>query len=84
MTNLPDLPFELVAYLFNLDQGRHLDRPCTRCARVTDQVVISYGELPGSARGVLERVVGRTLDIVPGARLLAGKPTVCACGAVNR
>ncbi|MET9225742.1 hypothetical protein [Lentzea sp. NPDC003310] len=81
---LPDLPEKLVRYVFNLDQGEHLDRPCRTCDAVTDQVAVSYSEMPGLRGNELERLIGRVFDIVPLAPVVGGKPTVCSCGTVNR
>lgn len=84
MSLLPDLPEQLIRYLFNLDHGEHLDRYCRSCDKITDQVAVSYSEIPGLRENELERLIGRVIDIVPLAPVLGGKPTACGCGTVNR
>lgn len=84
MSLLPDLPEKLVKYLFNLDQGEHVDRFCRTCDKITDQVAVSYSEIPGLRDNELERLIGRVIDIFPLVPVFGGKPTACICGAVNR
>lgn len=84
MSLLPDLPEKIVKYVFNLDAGEHLDRYCRKCNDITDQVAISFSELPELRDNELERFAGRLLDIIPLAPIFGGKPTACRCGTVNR
>jgi hypothetical protein len=84
MIKIPKLADDVVNYLFNLDEGRHLERYCSTCNKITDQVAVSYSVLPPLRQHELEKVLGRVLDIVPGIRLVVGKPTACKCGVVNR
>jgi hypothetical protein len=84
MPGIPGVPEELVTYLFNFDQGKHLDTYCSSCRQITDQVVISYSQLPEGSADELAKFAGRLLDIIPGTRLFMGKPTICRCGTVNR
>ncbi len=83
--SIPNLPEDFIQFLFNFDQGRHLDTYCSTCRKVTDQVVVSYRELPLSRQRELDRVLGGILDMIPGIpRFAFGKPTVCYCGTLNR
>ena len=82
--NLPNVPNDLVEYLFNINQGSHIDAYCSKEKMITDQVVISYSQLSQFSGHEPERIVGRIFDIVPGVRLFLGKPTLCRCGTVNR
>ena len=84
MPLFPDLPEKVVKYLFNLDQGEHIDKYCRKCDQITDQVAMSFGEVPGMRDNEWERLLGRVLDIVPLFPVLGGKPTACTCGTVNR
>ncbi|MGA6165989.1 hypothetical protein [Amycolatopsis magusensis] len=84
MSFLPDLPEKLVKRLFNLDHGEHIDKHCRKCDKITDQVAVSYGDMPTLRGNELERLIGRVIDIVPFAPVVGGKPTVCGCGTVNR
>jgi hypothetical protein len=84
LPELPELPTELISYLFNLDQGKHIDRVCVGCRQVTDQVIVSYSDLPVGRRRMLESIAGRIFDIVPGVRIFLGKPSVCRCGQLNK
>lgn len=84
MSILPELPERLVKYLFNLDHGEHVHRYCRTCDRITEQVAVSYSDLPGLRDNAAERLVGRVIDIFPLAPVVGGKPAVCDCGAVNR
>lgn len=84
MSILPDLPEKIVRHLFNLDHGEHVDRYCRTCDQMTDQISVSYSDIPGLRDNELERLIGRVIDIFPFAPIVGGKPTVCDCGAVNR
>lgn len=84
MSLLPDLPTWIVNAVFNLDQGEHQEKYCRTCNQITDQVKISFSDLPGLREFEPERLVGRVLDFVPGIKLLAGRPSACRCGTVNR
>lgn len=84
MSSLPDLPEKIVKYLFNLDHGAHVDRYCRTCDKITEQVAVSYSDIPALRGNGLERLVGRVIDIFPLAPVVGGKPTVCGCGVVNR
>jgi hypothetical protein len=84
MSGIPGVPEELINYLFNFDQGKHVDAYCDTCGKITDQVIVSYGQLSGLRTHELEKIMGRLLDIVPGARFFMGKPMFCRCGTVNR
>lgn len=85
MPEIPEVPEDLVKSLFNLNQGKRVDAYCTRCDAVTSQVRISYSQLSIPQRNELMRIVGRVLDVVPGMRLIIGKPTLCPqCKTVNR
>lgn len=74
---------ELAAILFNIGQGEHVQRPCSSCSKMTEQVIISYSETEVLRRLNL-RLVGRILDIVPAMPLIVGKPSICHCGTLNR
>jgi hypothetical protein len=85
MTPAPQLlSVEVVTYIFNLGHGQLINRRCRGCKQVTEQAVISYADMSGDERDYVKQAVGRVLDIVPGARLLLGRPTVCKCGNVNQ
>jgi ribosomal protein L44E len=84
MSSFASLPEDLVSYIFNLDHGKCVYKYCNRCEDHTEQVVISYSDIPSLKRGEIERLVGRVLNIIPGVSLLAGKPTVCRCKTLNR
>ncbi|MFI9387550.1 hypothetical protein [Kutzneria sp. NPDC052558] len=84
MSMLPELPNQIINSLFNLDQGEHQEKYCRNCDRITEQVKISFSDLPGLRDYEVERLLGRVLDFVPGIKLLAGRPSACRCGAVNR
>lgn len=84
MSLLPELPDKVVSYLFNLERGEHHDRFCSSCGKVTDQVAVSFSDVPALRDHEAQRLAGRLLDFVPGISLFGGKPTVCSCGAVNR
>jgi hypothetical protein len=84
LPDLPSLPDKLVKRLFNLDQGERVDRFCRACGEITNQVAVSFSELPRLRENELERLAGRLLDVIPLVPVLGGKPTVCRCGAANR
>lgn len=83
MDPIIELPADIVAHLFNLNQGKHIDRPCSACGKVTEQVVVSYSEVGQLRKLAVSRFLGRVLDFVPGTGILVGKPTVCRCGRLN-
>jgi len=82
--SIPNIPEDFVQFLFNFDQGRHVDAYCNTCRRITDQVIVSYRQLPLSRQQQLDRAIGGILDIIPGMRFVLGKPMVCSCGTLNR
>jgi ribosomal protein L44E len=84
MGPFPSLPGDFVAFLFNLDHGKRIYAYCKKCDEYTEQVVVSYSELPSLKGSDLEEIIGRFVDLIPGAGLFAGKPTVCRCKTLNR
>lgn len=82
--DIPKVPDDVIDFLFNVNQGTHIDRYCPSEDKVTNQVVISYSQLWLLKHHEPERVVGRILDVVPGMRFFLGKPTLCRCGRLNR
>lgn len=78
------LPIDLVQHLFNLEHGKHLEAYCKQCGKYTDQVSVSYCDLPDLRSSELTKILGRFVDIVPGVGLFVGKPTVCRCRTLNR
>jgi hypothetical protein len=81
---IPDLPERVIELLFNLQPGAHEERYCRKCEELTDQVQVSFSDVPGLRDSEAERFVGRVLDYLPGIPLFGGRPTACKCGAVNR
>lgn len=79
-----ELPQEVIDFFFNFNQGSHVDARCAKCKTLTDQVVVSYAQLPWFNHNDVDRVLGRVLDVVPAVRLFLGKPTLCRCGTLNR
>ncbi|MFT7867196.1 MULTISPECIES: hypothetical protein [Amycolatopsis] len=84
LPDLPDIPDRIVKLVFNLDKGERVDRFCRACGEITNQVAVSFSDLPGLRENELERLAGRLLDVMPLIPVLGGKPTVCRCGAANR
>lgn len=80
-----NLPTDVVSFLFNIDQGKHMDRKChsgTCRGAMRDQVVVSYSDLHELQSAGVLKLFGRLLDVLP-VRLFLGKPTVCRCGRLN-
>jgi len=82
--DIPQIPHDVIHFLFNVNQGKHMDAYCSKCEKITDQVVISYSQLSYLKRHEPERIMGRIFDIVPGMRFFLGKPTLCRCGTLNQ
>lgn len=85
MIGIGEVPEQLLKFIFNLGQGRHVDTICKKCNQVTDQVIISYELLPLLRDAGFDlALIGRLMDIVPFMPVLVGRPTICRCGTVNR
>jgi hypothetical protein len=84
VSRLVQIPEDLIRFLFNFDQGTKIQAYCGHCRTMTEQVSVSYSQLPPLHRHELEKVAGRFLDMVPVSRLFFGRPTYCSCGTVNR
>jgi hypothetical protein len=82
--DMPVIPQDVIDFLFNVNQGTHIDMYCSNERKITDQVVISYSQLWLFKHHEIERVFGRVFDIIPGVRFFIGKPTLCRCGTINR
>ncbi|UGT62487.1 hypothetical protein [Nocardia asteroides] len=76
-------PDDIVNYIFNLKR-EEVQRYCRNCRTVTEQVAVSFSEIPMFRAGEPMRIVGRGIDFLPGITLLGGRPTLCRCGADNR
>lgn len=74
---VPKAPEDLINYVFNLDQGSHIYAHCDTCGKVTEQVIVSYNQLPSMRKQELKRVMGRLLDIIPFTRFVIGKAIFC-------
>jgi hypothetical protein len=81
---LISLPSDLVNQFFNLEQGKRISKYCKKCRNYTEQVVVSYSDLPALYSGEFQRMVGRIMDVFPGPGLLIGRPSVCRCRTLNR
>lgn len=84
ISGIPRISRSLVDSLFNLNQGRRVDRYCPSCGDMTAQVTLSYSQLPPLSQHELAKVAGRLLDVIPGVSFLTGRPTLCHCGTLNR
>lgn len=84
MSDIFEIPRDVIEFLFNVNQGTHIDRRCAKCDKLTDQVVVSYSELSFLSLSEAEKIVGRFMDFIPGVRFFLGKPTLCRCGRLNR
>lgn len=74
---VPKVPDDLINYIFNLDQGKHVYAYCDTCGKVTEQVIVGYDQLPAMRKQELMQVMGRLLDIIPFTRIVIGKAVFC-------
>jgi hypothetical protein len=81
---IPGIPEDVIDYLFNVHEGASVDRYCSRENQITTQVAISYSELLIFSRHEPGKIVGRIMNMMPGAGFFLGKPTLCRCGTINR
>jgi hypothetical protein len=85
LSDLVQIPQDLVDFLFNFNQGKRIYAYCAAEQKITEQVTVSYSALPVVRQHELSRFLGRLLmDPNPIVKMALGRPSYCGCGVVNR
>ncbi|WP_067538200.1 hypothetical protein [Nocardia crassostreae] len=83
MTLFPKFSDLFVGHVVNLSPGEQHKRFCANCDKVTEQISISYSDVPALRNFAGRHFAGRLFDAIPGVPLVGGKPTQCDCGHVT-